>query len=65
MWRFHEPAAKLNVSKSVIIRVDQQRLPEMMVFVAFDGFWKRFIGQVKEREVKNLRGFFSTETNVT
>lgn len=55
------PAAKLNVLKSVLILIDQQRLPEMMGFVVFDGFWKRFIGQVK---VKNLRGFLM-ETNVT
>lgn len=60
------PAAKFNVLKSVLILIDQQRLPEMMVFVVFDRFWKRFISQVKEMEVKILRGFFFLmETNVT
>lgn len=59
------PAAKLNVLKSVLILIDQQRLPEMMVFVVFGRFWKRFISQVKEMEVKILRGFFLMETNVT
>lgn len=57
-------AAQLNVLKSVLILIDQQRLPEMMVFMVCDGFWKRLIGQVKEMEVKNLRGFLM-ETNVT
>lgn len=52
------PAAKFNVLKSVLVLIDQQRLPEMMVFVVFDRFWKRFISQVKEMEVKILRGFF-------
>lgn len=58
------PAAKLNVLKAVIVLMDQRRLPEMTVFMVFDGFWKRFIGQVKEMEVKYLRGFL-TEMNVT
>lgn len=60
------PAARLNVLQSVLILIDQQRLPEMMVFVVFHRFWKRFISQVKEMEVKILRGFFFLmETNVT
>lgn len=44
--------------------MDQKCLPEMMVFMVFDGFWKWFIGKVKEMEVKNLRRFLM-EANVT